>query len=226
MPEPRELTVLLELEREQERRFAGSLAGAERDAGGTPDRPSPKDTFAHVLGAKQRMHDALVALSEGAQPDSSHDRDEVVRAGAGRSFDSLEADAARLGSALAGDVEALDAGALGSTPAWIGEATLADEIIQQCVTHGMVLMFELMCDRGAAEEARGAQASLVAALPADVSPLQRSRALYNLACLDVRTGREEHAVHSLEEALRLRPALAEHVRDDPELEPVRARVLG
>ncbi len=226
MPKPREITLLLELEREQERLFAGSLTVAERDAAGTLDQPSAKDTFAHAIGAKQRMHDALVAMRAGAEPDSAHDREEVFQANAGRSFASLEADAARLGDALVADVDELDAGALGSSPAWVGEATLADEIIQQCVTHGTVLMFEAMCERGGAEDARRAQAELVDALPADVSALQRSRALYNLACLDVRTGRETDAVDALTEALRLRPALAEQVRDDPELAPVRARVLG
>jgi hypothetical protein len=198
MPEPRQITVLLELEREQERRFAGSLTAAERDVDGTPEQPSVKDTFAHAIAAKQQMHDALAALRAGAQPDPSHDREEVFQANAGRSFASLEADAARLG----------------------------DEIIQQCVTHGMVLMFEVMCERGSDEDARRAQVELVDALPADVSTLQRSRALYNLACLDVRTGRQSNAVDALSEALRLRPALAAQVRDDPELEPVRARVLG
>lgn len=226
MPEPREITVLLELEREQERRFAGLLTTAERDIDGTPDQPSAKDTFAHAIGAKQRMHDALSTLRAGGEPDPTHDREQVFETYAGRSFTSLEEDAARIGDALVADVEALDAGALGSSPAWVGETTLADEMIQQCVTHGMVLMFEVMCERGAAEDARRAQVELVDALPDDVSPLQRSRALYNLACLDVRTGRESDAVDALAEALRLRPALADHVRDDPELEPVRTRVLG
>jgi hypothetical protein len=111
-------------------------------------------------------------------------------------------------------------------PPWIDEATLADEIIQQCATHGMVLMFDVMCDRGGAEEARSAQAAFVAALPPDASALQRSRALYNLACLDVRTGHGDAAVDALGEALHLRPSLAEQVRDDPDLAPVRARVLA
>ncbi len=69
MPEPREITVLLELEREQERRFAGLLTTAERDIDGTPDQPSAKDTFAHAIGAKQRMHDALSTLRAGGEPD-------------------------------------------------------------------------------------------------------------------------------------------------------------
>jgi hypothetical protein len=37
------------------------------------------------------------------------------------------------------DVGALDAETLASSPPWIDEPTLADEIIQHCATHGMVL---------------------------------------------------------------------------------------
>jgi len=62
----------------------------------------------------------------------------MVRA-AGRPFQALEEDAARVAEALAADVGALDAETLASSPPWIDEPTLADEIIQQCATHGMVL---------------------------------------------------------------------------------------
>lgn len=226
MPEPHQIAALLELEREQERRFAASLSPTEREMDGTPDQPSAKDTFAHAIGAKWHMHDALTALRAGVEPDASHDRGEIFRANAGRPFEELEDDAARIADALVADVEALDAGTLGSAPAWIDDATLADEIIQQCATHGMVLMFGVLCERGGADDARAAQAAFVEALPPDVSALQRSRALYNLACLDVRTGREDDAVETLTDALGLRPSLEEQVREDPELEPVRARVLG
>jgi hypothetical protein len=217
MPEPREITMLLDLEREQEQRFVSCLDPAERE--------SARDTLAHVIGAKWRMCDALAALRAGGEPDPSHDRDEVVRAYAGQEFASLEADAARVADALGAEVEALDAGTLASSPGWIGEATLADEIVQQCATHGMVIVFEGICERGGADDARRAQELFVESLPADMSALQRSRALYNLACLDVRTGREDDAVAALTHALRLRPALAKQITNDPDLEPVRDRVL-
>jgi hypothetical protein len=48
-----------------------------------------------------------------------------------------------------------------------------------------------------------------------------ARALYNLACLDVRAGREDDAADALAEALRLRPALVEQARDDPDLAALR-----
>jgi hypothetical protein len=167
------------------------------------------------------MHDALTAHRDGADPDPAHDREAVFRANVGRPFAALEDDAQRVGEWLVADVEALDPVALASTPPWIHEATLADEIIQQCATHGMVLMLETRCARGEVDEARSAQEAFVEALPSDTSTFQRSRALYNLACLDVRAGREDDAAVALAGALRLRPALIEQVRDDPDLAPLR-----
>ena len=82
-------------------------------------------------------------------------------------------------------------------------------------------MLEIMCERGEPDDARRAQVAFVEALPADASPLQRSRALYNLACLDVRAGRADDAADALAEALRLRPALVEQARDDPDLASLR-----
>jgi hypothetical protein len=58
----------------------------------------------------------------------------------------------------------------------------------------MVLMLEIMCDRGKADDARRAQV--------------------------------DDAVAALVDAVLLRPGLAEHVRDEPELAPVRRRVLA
>jgi hypothetical protein len=200
---------------------AASLNAAERETDGTLDQPSAKDRFAHAIGAKWQMHDALIAHRDGTEPHPAHDREAVFRANAGRPFDALEDDAARVADALVADVGALDAAALASTPAWIQDATLADEIVQQCATHGMVLMLEIMCERGEPDGARRAQVAFVEALPDDSSPLQRSRALYNLACLDVRAGREDDAADALAEALRLRPALVEQARDDPDLASLR-----
>ena len=65
MPEPDELTALLALERDQERRVAASLTAAERETDGTLDQPSAKDSLAHAIGAKRHMHDALIAHEKG-----------------------------------------------------------------------------------------------------------------------------------------------------------------
>lgn len=118
MPEPGEITELLELEREQERRVAASLSAAEREVEGTPEEPSLRATFAHAIGAKWHMHNALIAHRDGAEPepDPAHDREAIFRANAGRPFEALEDDAARVADALLADVRALDPGTLASSP--------------------------------------------------------------------------------------------------------------
>lgn len=46
-------------------------------------------------------------------------------------------------------------------------------------------------------------------------------ALYNLACIECRAGRNEDALTHVRRALELRPELAERAREDPDLEPIK-----
>ena len=56
----------------------------------------------------------------------------------------------------------------------------------------------------------------------------RETVLYNLACAEAQLGQTDAAFRHLGEAVRLRPAFAEHLDDDPDLEPLRpdARFAG
>jgi hypothetical protein len=212
------------LERDEEQCFAGCLTAAERAVTGTPEQPSPKDSFAHAIGAKQRMLEALVAARTGGAPQPSHDRDSLFEANAARAFASVERDAGRIARALLAEVEGLSADDLRSSPPWIGEETLADEIVQQCVTHALAHMSDPLCERGDVAVALRAQTRFVEALPDDTSVRQRSRALYNLGCLSLRAGREGDAVGSVAQAIELRPSLIEHARSDPDLEAIKTRL--
>lgn len=49
----------------------------------------------------------------------------------------------------------------------------------------------------------------------------RETVLYNLACAEAQLGQADAAFRHLGEAVRLRPAFAEHAGDDPDLEPLR-----
>jgi hypothetical protein len=221
IPEPRQITALLELERDEEGVFSECLTAAERGERGTQEHPAPKDYFAHVIGGKRQMLQALVAARTGAVPDASHDAQEVFEANADRSFDDLEREAGQVAADLRREVEHLDRDSLGSSPEWVSDDTLADEIIQQCVTHGLVQLFEPLCARGHTDQALQTQLRFIAALPPDTSVLQRSRALYNLGCLHLRAGHADDAVISIRAAGQLRPTLLEHARQDPELAPIK-----
>jgi hypothetical protein len=224
MPEPRQITALLELERDEEGVFSGCLTPAERDERGTREHPAPKDHFAHAIGGKRQMLRALVAARAGGAPDASHDADEVFEANVDRSFDDLEREAGQVAADLRTEVEHLDRDSLSSSPEWVSDDTLADEIIQQCVTHALVQLFEPLCARGHPDQALQTQLRFIAALPPDTSVLQRSRALYNLGCLHLRAGQPDDAVMSITAAAQLRPTLLEHAREDPELAPIKDRL--
>jgi tetratricopeptide (TPR) repeat protein len=49
-----------------------------------------------------------------------------------------------------------------------------------------------------------------------------ARLLYDMACLESRSGRAEQAFEHLARAIELEPRYAEHAQDDPDLEPLRS----
>jgi tetratricopeptide (TPR) repeat protein len=50
---------------------------------------------------------------------------------------------------------------------------------------------------------------------------ESARLLYDLACLESRSGRRDEALEHLNRAVELDPTLGQHVRDDPDLEAIR-----
>ena len=62
-------------------------------------------------------------------------------------------------------------------------------------------------------------------------PAPRAYSAYNLGCLFSRTGRAEEAVSMFRESFEAKPALIDHARQDPDLDPIRGhaeliRLLG
>ena len=214
----RDLISLLELARDEERRFAGRLSADERAAAGTLDRPAPKDVLAHIAGAKEAMRAALVDAREGGDPDASHDRDALFHASRALPFDAVEHDAELAGGALIAEVERVSPAVLATSPAWISEPTLGEEIVMYGVTHSLTHLFDPLCERGEAREALRMQQRYVDALPADASAELRAGARYNLGCLHARLGQEDDALMLIEQATALEPGLADLARTDPDLE--------
>ena len=214
MPAPRQVIGLLDLARLEERRFVEQLPPQQRELEGTLDDPSPKDTFAHVVFAKRRMLDALASTRAGRAVSSSHSREDAIRYGAGRSFASIDQDGSHVAEALVDEVARLDPEALATSPDWAAEATLGDEIVQHCVTHSLVHLLPATPLEAAARSA-DVQSLFVQMLPEDIGVRQRSRALYNLACLEVAAGRSDPALTALRLAIALRPELLDHARADP-----------
>jgi tetratricopeptide (TPR) repeat protein len=224
MIESHELVALLQLARDEECRFVSRLTEDEREATGTLEAPAAKDVLAHIAGAKAAMATALVAAGAGEVADSSHDREALFNANHARPFDEVENDAERFSDTLVAEVERLPAAALASSPAWIDEPTLSDEVVMYGVTHSLTHLFDPLFARGEADDAVRAQRRLLDALPDGANAELRAGALYNLGCLHARLGRDDEAVALLLEATALEPGLADHARDDSDLRSIRARL--
>ena len=224
MSGPQELIALIQLARDEERGFERLLTPQQREATGTLDEPSPRDLLAHATGAKESLRAALAAARAGRPQSASHSREELFAANSTREFASIEDDAERVTRALVAEVELLDADALGAAPEWIEGETVADEILQQAVTHALAHILDPLARLGHPDTAIAAQERFLASLPADCSQLQRTRAQYNLGCLCALAGRDDEALRHITDALRARPALLEHARTDPDLERLRHRI--
>ena len=224
MIESHELVALLQLARDEERRFISRLTEDERAATGTLEAPAAKDVLAHIAGAKAAMAAALVASRAGEGADPSHDREALFRANQARPFDDVESDAERCSDMLVAEVEPLPAAALASSPAWIDESTLSDEVVMYGVTHSLTHLFDPLVARGEADDAVRAQRRLLDALPDGANAELRAGALYNLSCLYARLGRDDEALALLLEATALEPGLAEHARGDSDLRSIRRRL--
>ena len=111
------------------------------------------------------MAAALAAAGAGEDADPSHDREALFRANHARLFDEVETDAERCSDTLVAEVERLPAAALASSPAWIDEPTLGDEVAMYGVTHSLTHLFDPLFARGEADDAVRAQRRLLDALP-------------------------------------------------------------
>lgn len=217
-----ELIALLYLARDEERRFSSRLNADERAETGNLDHPAPKDVLAHIAGAKDAMRAALVASREGGDPNPSHDREALFEANRSRPFDVIEGDAERFSAELVAEVERVRPTTLASSPPWISEPTLSEEIVMYGVTHSLTHLFDPLFARGESSEAVRAQTRYVDALPDDATAELRAGALYNLGCLHARLGREDDALMLIEESTTLEPGLANLAQRDPDLQPIRA----
>jgi tetratricopeptide (TPR) repeat protein len=226
MPEAHELIALVELAREEERRLARVLTLEQRAVIGTLDAPSSRDLLAHVSGAKESLCDALAGARAGRPVRATHSREALFAANATRPLEQIEDGAERVTCALAAEIELLDPDALAAAPEWIEEETVADEIVQQAVTHSLAHILEPLTRMGHGDAAIAAQERFLGSMPAECSALQRSRTRYNLACLYATAGRDDDAIRELEGAARERPELLEHARTDADLAHLRDRIVS
>jgi hypothetical protein len=85
-------------------------------------------------------------------------------------------------------------------------------------------LYDALIAAGATAACVQIQEDLAVALPETISDRVRGGALYDLACLYCRDGRMQDGAATLDEAVRLHPALMDVAVGDPDLSPLRQTV--
>ena len=92
--------------------------------------------------------------------------------------------------------------------------------MRDCPVDLLGQLYDALTAAGATADCVRIQEDVAVALPASVSAQLRGRVLYDLACLYCRDGRSDDARATLDDAVRLAPALAATAAADVDLAPL------
>jgi len=92
--------------------------------------------------------------------------------------------------------------------------------MRDCPVDLLGQLYDALTEAGATADCVRLQEDLAVALPASASAALRGRVLFDLACLYCRDGRPDDARATLDDAVRLAPALAAAAPADADLAPL------
>jgi len=223
----KELTELLEKGYQAEKEFIAALSDGERNAEGSFERWTAKDTFAHNSYWRKSHAEDVLAVLAGESPIQTDDdqvNDGVYSQYKDQSWDAIESLAEisleRMGEALAavseGDLQRSD------FYPWEQGRALWREIVGNIYTHPILHLSDWHIKRGNAARAAEMYQEMTGQLTSlDDSPDWQGTIRYNNACSFSLLGDKEKAISELGEALKLRPDLTEWSKQDPDFEPIR-----
>jgi hypothetical protein len=222
------LLELLERGRVVQQEWLADLSAAQREAVGTAESWSAKDTLAHFTFWERNTADRVAAARQGATPPQLGEENavngEVFEAQRERSWDEVIADADTAYAALTAEVRAADAALLTDPErfAWQGGRPLTLSVLGNGFWHPLEHMSRFYLAHGNLERATTLQQG-VALSDAAMRwfPGGRGTALYNLACFYATTAQPEQALALLPEALSLSPDLVEWSKQDSDLDSLR-----
>jgi tetratricopeptide (TPR) repeat protein len=223
----KELTELLDKGYQAEREFIAALTGEERDAQGSIERWTAKDTIAHNSYWRKHHAEDILAVLAGESPIEVDD--DQINAGVysqykDQSWDDVDILAKisleRMGAALAalreGDLQRSD------FYPWEQGRPLWREIVGNIYTHPILHLSDWHIKRDNATRAAEMYQEMTGQLTSlDESPDWRGTIRYNNACSFSLLGDKEKAISELREALKLNPGLTEWSQQDPDFEPIR-----
>jgi tetratricopeptide (TPR) repeat protein len=222
-----ELTELLEKGHQVEKDFIAALPDEERNADGTFERWTAKDSIAHnSYWRKQHAEDVLAVLAgkSPTQTDDDQINEGVYSQYKDQTWDEVdrlvETGLERMGEALAAlsedDLQRSD------FYPWEQGRPLWREIVGNIYTHPILHLSDWHIKRGNATRAAEMYQEMTGQLTSlDDSPDWQGTIRYNNACSFSLLGDKETAISELREALKLNPGLTEWSKQDPDFEPIR-----
>lgn len=213
-----DLSRLLVSERELERRLAAG-AEADRELKGW----TAALMFFHVAQWRGRLLSALADHAQGrpsSAPPGNIDEFNDAELPSGQKISLAEA-AARSDAAFGSLIEVWNQ--LGDRPfAWYVAETTSEALTRNCYLHPRIHLATYLSDRGDQDEAdRLVEETAGALRSAAAHPRILGAALYNLAGVRVKQGRQDEAMTLLEEAAPMRPDLGSYAIKDTAFEALR-----
>jgi tetratricopeptide (TPR) repeat protein len=218
-----ELIDLLTYGLAEDEKFADTLPEDERAEPGSLEHWAARDNLAHIAAWKEHMAANMRAMSAGQQPKRTDDIDATNAV-----FYHQHAELT-LPQVLAYDRQATHA-LLAELRKFSDEelrkpypvAEVAHSVWRAFagdgVIHPILHLASYLAEHGRGEEAvKLEKAAGEKLLVLDPSPEWRGTQLYNLACIQARSGLKNAALENLRQALSLRPDIAPYVKKDPDL---------
>ena len=229
---------LLALARREELDLLASLSEAEREAVGTPESWSAKDTLVHIAAWKQHHAEKLAMAVRGEKLPRWTDDELINELNAGtyaefqhRAWREISAFAERANSQLVAQVESMSEAELANPNRYphSGGDALWGETLGNGAWHPFTHMNLLARARGDQTRTRRLQEAelcaheweLAALERSGASPHERAPSMYNLACYNALAGRPERALELLRGALTLAPDLTLNAKHDGDFASLR-----
>ena len=222
----KELTELLEKGYQAEKEFMAALSDEDRNADGTFEDWTAKDSVAHNSYWRKRHAEDVLEVLAGKSP-TEEDEDEinaeVYAQYKDQSWDEvdglLDTSLERMGEALAKLSE--DDLQNDEFYPWEQGRPLWRELVVNMYTHPIIHISEWHIKKGNTSRAAELYQEMTGQLTSlDDSPEWQGTIRYNNACSFSLLGDKETAINELREALKLNPGLTEWSQEDPDFEPI------
>ena len=223
----RELTELLQKGYQVEKEFINTLSDQERNANGTFEHWSAKDSIAHNAYWRKHHAEDVLAVLAGKTPTHTEDdqiNDEVYSQYKDQSWEDVDTlvdiGMKRMGDAIA-SISEEDLQRHDFYP-WEQGVPLWREMVGNIYMHPVIHLSEWHIKRGYPARAAEMYQEMTRHLTSlNDSPDWQGTIRYNNACSFSLLGDKETAINELREALQLNPGLTEWSRQDPDFEPIR-----